>query len=295
MQEKSGELNGINKVVLENTNDKINVRKGLKAFGRISKPLHKAIAYSTEFIPGVSGDESSAIQFLSEIGLELKKGEEWRTLNDLSDEEEKMLITNIIMKRLNKTENPEEIMSNVYKFKNKEGMLADAHEFATILNSCGRQNLQSIGVMLCLGESKDALKMAEEIIASYKKKLLKALKWVEKENNENVKKTEKVMYIIGKENISDTMIGTICSILASSKKVEQSVIIGFADSENGVKVSGRLTKKEDIDIGKLIKEVVESLGGEGGGHGRAGGAKIQKGQESEFIDKFEQTINNIKG
>ena len=297
MQEKDGELNGLNRLVLENAADTINVRKGLKAFGRISKPLHKIIAYSTEHIPDVSGDESSAIQFLSDIGIELKKDGEFRTLSDLSEDEEKLLITNIIMKRLNKTENPQKVVSNVYTFLGKPGLLADAHEFATLLNSCGRQQLQSIGIMLCLGENKDALKMAEDIIASYKRKLLKAIKWVEKNNDdlESFRKTDSAIYIIGKTNIPDTLIGTLCSMLVNSEKIERNIILGFADSDDGVKVSGRAASKIDFDIGSAIATTTAALGGEGGGHGKAGGAKIKKGQENEFIEIFEQTIKNIKG
>lgn len=296
-QEKDGSLNGINKVVLDNLNNSIKIRKGLKAFGRVTKPIHKTIAYSTESIPNVSGDESSAIQFLSELGIELKKGEEWRTLSDLSEEEEKTLITSIIMKRLGNTENPQDIVGNVYSFGSEPGIISDAHEFATILNSCGRQNAQSVGIMLCLGEKEESLKFAESIVNSYKRKLLKSLKWFEEheQDGETVYKSENVMYILGQDKINDTLIGTICSILAGSKKISQNMLIGFADSDNGVKVSGRLASKIDFDLGKAIETVVKELGGEGGGHGRAGGAKIQKGQEKLFIEKFEQTIKDIKG
>ncbi|MDD5182376.1 MAG: DHH family phosphoesterase [Candidatus Nanoarchaeia archaeon] len=297
MQEANGELNGMNKIVLDNSNNKIKVRKGLKAFGRISKPLHKIIAYSTEHIPDVSGDESSAIQFISDIGIELKKDGEFRTLNDLNDDEEKLLITSIIMKRLNRTENPQKVTGNVYTLEGKPGLLADAHEFATILNSCGRQQLQSIGIMLCLGENRDALAMAQDIMLSYKRKLMKSIKWFEtnSKNPDSVLQTENAVYIIGKDSIPDTMIGTLCSIFANSEKIERNIIVGFADSDNGVKVSGRVTSKINFDMGNAIETTVKTLGGEGGGHGKAGGAKIKKGQEIEFIKRFEQTIKNIKG
>lgn len=294
MQETDGVLNGLNKVVFENKNGNITSRKGLKAFGRISKPLHKAIAYSTEHIPDVSGNESAAIQFLSDIGLRLKDGNIFRTLNDLDEEEEKLLITNIIMKRLDKTENPQKVMGTVYTLEGKSGVLADAHEFATILNSCGRQNLQSIGIMLCLGENNDALAMAKDIMLSYKRKLMKSLKWIEKEKK-NIIHTERATYIIGNDDIPDTLIGTLCSILANSEKTEKDIIVGFANTDNGVKVSGRMISDMEFDLGKAIETTAAQLGGEGGGHGRAGGAKINRGQETEFIAKLEQTIKIIKG
>ena len=296
-QEINGELNGVNKYILDNIDQNIKVKKGLRVFGRISKPLHKAIAYSTETIPGISGNESSAIQFLSEIGLGLKNGEIWRNVNDLTDEEEQILVTNIIIKRLGKTENPEGVIGNVYTFKNKKGLLADAHEFATLLNSCGRQNMQSIGIMLCLGEETDALEAAEEIMGSYKRKLLKAINWVRKNKNDinHVLKTEKAMYILGESEIDDTIIGTICSILAESDNTDKDILIGFANSTNGIKVSGRVASKINFDIGENIERVVKLIGGEGGGHHKAGGAKIPFGKEKDFINEFERIIKDIKG
>lgn len=295
-QEEKGVLNGVNKLVLENIDENIEIRKGLRVFGRISKPIQKAIAYSTADIPGVSGDESSAIQFLSEIGLDIKKDEEFRNMNDLSDEEEKKLITNIIMRRLDTSKNPDDITGNIYIFKNKKWILKDAHEFATLLNSCGRQNMQGVGLMLCLDDEK-AIEMGKEIMSNYKRKLLKALKWV-KSNSEDTSKiyeTENAMYIKGGDKIDDTLIGTICSIKSSDEDFKKDMIVGFANSTNGVKVSGRIASDIDLNIGEAIKKASATVNGEGGGHGKAGGAKIEMGSEDRFIAEFEKTIKNIKG
>ena len=54
----------------------------------MSRPLHKALEFSN--IPGID-QESKAVQFLSEIGINPQKDGDWRTLNDLSDEEKKKL------------------------------------------------------------------------------------------------------------------------------------------------------------------------------------------------------------
>lgn len=295
-QEKNGELNGFNKFVLENLNENIKIKKGLRVFGRTSKPIHKAIAYSTEFIPGISGDESSAIQFLADAGIEIKKDNEFRTISDLSEEEEKNIISNIITRRVNSNQDTNNIVGNSYTVENDNGAVKDAHEFATLLNSCGRQGMPSVGIMLCLGD-KNAPKMSKEIIASYRKKILKAINWFKanKENKDKIVETENTLYIKGKDEIDDTMIGTICSIKSSSKDFNKNIIIGFANSTNGVKVSGRVTSKIDLNMGKTIKEIAKLIKGEGGGHEKAGGGKIPFGSENAFIAEFEKTIKNIKG
>jgi RecJ-like exonuclease len=291
-QEEEGQLAGINGIILKEKSANVEVRKGLRAFGRASKPIHKTLAYSTEHhIPGVSGDESSAIQFLSEIGLEIKNGDKFRSINDLSEEEEKKLITGIIMRRIDSTDNPEKIVGDSYIIKNQDGTLSDAHEFATLLNSCGRQATQSIGLMLCLGD-KNAVKASNELIASYRRKITKALRWFDskKDDPSVIVQTERAVYIKGKKEIDDTMIGTICSIKASSDDFKKDVIIGFADSDNGVKVSGRVASDFDFNMGEAIKLVSGRFNGEGGGHEKAAGGKIPFGSEDLFIAEFEKQL-----
>jgi len=299
-QETGKEFTGVNKFAVEGMTT-VDVGKGLRLFGRISKPLYRSLTHCTDpFIPGVSGDESSAIQFLSEIGIELKDGDNWRALNDLSEEEEKVLTSNIIMKRMSIEDNPEDVFGSVYNIKGGVDELADAREFATILNSCGRQGKQSIGLMLAMGEQTDALEASRKIIASYRRKIVKALKWFEENENcpEKIKSTETAKYIIAKDEIDDTMIGTICSMLSASKTTKDGYIVGFANSDNGVKVSIRANAfiKENAIVDKVIAGISKEMDlADAGGHAKAGGAKIPFGSENEFIAAFEENIKIIKG
>ena len=72
LQEQNGFLrlnDEILRIAIEK--NKIQVKKGLRIFGTQTKPLHKALEYCTDpYIPGVSGSESGAIQFLYQIGVE---------------------------------------------------------------------------------------------------------------------------------------------------------------------------------------------------------------------------------
>jgi len=293
-QEEDGKLIGVNNFILQNI-DKVEVKKGLRIFGRISKPIYRALAHTTDpFIPGVSGDESSAIQFLSEVGIELKNGEEWRSLEDLDETEKKILSSRIIMQRLNNSKNPEDIFGNVYTIKDKKDILSDVREFATLLNSCGRQEITGVGLMLVMGEETEALEIAKSAMTRYKRKLLNALTWIQKsiENNgEKVIKTKNAYYVIGEDKISDTIIGTVCSII--SNNMEKDMIVGFANSKNGVKVSARSKPGLDINLGEMVTKAAQSVDGIGGGHVSASGAKIPFNKEKEFIDTFEEMIKDI--
>jgi RecJ-like exonuclease len=148
IQEPSGSALNSEIVELAKKHNRISVTKGLKVFGAQTKPLHIALVQSTEiYIPGVTGSESGAIQFLKQINIEPKNGSNWRRIIDLSEDELKRLVEGIIMLRLNE-ENPEDIIGDVYLLNDEEegSTLKDAREFATMLNACGRLNRASLGV-----------------------------------------------------------------------------------------------------------------------------------------------------
>ena len=57
--------------------------------------------YSTDpFIPGITGSEENALNFLNELGINPREGNHFKKLVNLSEEELKILITGIILKRL---------------------------------------------------------------------------------------------------------------------------------------------------------------------------------------------------
>jgi len=102
-QEDRGELKGLARKILEEAIilGKVTAIKGLRFYGRNTRPIHKALEYSFDpFIPGISGSESNAIQFLSELGISVKDDGEWKKLKDLTIEEQQKLASAIIVERL---------------------------------------------------------------------------------------------------------------------------------------------------------------------------------------------------
>ena len=283
-QEDENGLIGINRWVLENT-DEVEMKKGLKVFGRKSKPIHTALSQSEVQIPGISGDESKTVQFLSEIGIKIKDENGFRTLSDLSEDESKKLIKEIIIKGMSSNEDLNKLFGYVYDIKKRNGILSDAREFATLLNSFGRQGMAGEGVEICLGN--DNNKLIENVLKDYRKKIIESIKWIK----QNMKSRDGIEYVIAEDNVPDTMIGTIISMLIRG---EHNTIIGLANSDGNVKVSIR-TKDEDLNLGKIMEDVAGKVGGEGGGHKKAAGASIPKGKEEEFINLVIEEITWQKG
>ncbi len=270
---------GINKWLLENT-EEVEMKKGINVFGRTSKPIHQALAQSIEInISGVSNDESGAVQFLSEIGIPLKDGEKFRTISDLNSEEIQKLINGLII-RANSKDDVNKLFGYVYTIKVRKGILSDANEFATLLNSFGRQGFYGLGVEICLG-TKDE-EVAKEILEEYRKKIIESIKWAKS----NMEERNGIHIIKAEDNIPDTMIGTIASMLIREKKYN--IIVGFANSDGKVKVSIRA--KGNVNVGEAAAKISQKLGGEGGGHKLAGGASIPKGKEEEFINLLIEEI-----
>ncbi len=298
LQEKNGFLR-LNKEILEIAvkRNKIKVTRGLRIFGTQTRPLYKALEYCTDpYIPGVTGSESGSIQFLNEIGIEPKRGKEWKKIIHLNDDDMKKLVGGIIMKRL-KESDPEDVLGDVYTLphEEEESPTKDAKEFATLLNACGRLGKASLGIGVCLGDKK----MKKEAIiglSDYRREIVNALKWYnENKFDENIFWGNKFVIINGKNNVMPTMIGTLASILSKSNlMINNTFILSMANSNDSkIKVSLRATKNSNgnFDLKKIIEEIIHHLGDyEAGGHQNAAGAIIPLEKESKFLESAKEVL-----
>jgi len=287
IQEQNGFLK-LNKEILDDAvaNEKIKVIKGLRVFGAQTRALHKVLEYCSDpFIPGVSGSESGAIQFLQQIGINPKKGKDWVKLVQLSEEDIKKLATGIIMKRLGE-EKPEDILGDVYilKEEEKESPLRDVKEFSTLLNACGRLGKASLGIGACLGDEKTKAR-AISSLGDYKKEIVKAINWY-KANKDSMVSGEGFQIINTKENIMPTIVGTLASIVSKSNYVKDGTyILAMADLLDGnTKVSLRFAGRGNEDLREIVKEITKNIPeAEAGGHMNAAGAIIPNEREEELI------------
>ncbi|MEE9594032.1 MAG: DHH family phosphoesterase, partial [Candidatus Hydrothermarchaeales archaeon] len=279
----------------------IEVRKDLRLFGRQTRPLYRAINYTTEpFIPGLSGSESSCIQFLSELGIPLKKDGDYTMLADLNEDERKKLTTALILKMIEHkvpTNVAESIVGDVYTLvkEEKKTALKDAREYATLLNGCGKNGYNGIGISVCLGDRKDQYKQSISKLKGHKRYISKCYGWISK-NIERVK-DEGILYSVnvGSE-IDSNVIGTVASMVLSSGLLESNKpIVAFSDTEDGdVKVSSRGTRdlvERGLNLGRAMRYASEKMGrGDGGGHDIAAGATIDKGKEEDFLTYVREEV-----
>ena len=285
VQKKHGSFKSLNSKILEKTIGlgKIKMQKGLRLFGRTSKPLHRCLQYCNEpKIPDVTKNEMGAIKFLQNLNIPPKQENgDWTTLANLSIEQETALSTAIILAG-NVRSNKDFLVGNIYMLPNN----FEIREFATMLNACGRLGKSEEGMKLCLG-MRDSI---DDILTGYRRKIAKYLSWASK-NEDALIKTDIAEYLIAKDKIDENFIGTIISIRSYSDR-DKSILVGFASSENGTKVSGRVSRNLEgkINIGDAIKSASADVGGEGGGHTLAGGAKIPNDSEERFIKLLDNLL-----
>ncbi|RLJ10132.1 MAG: hypothetical protein DRP15_01060 [Candidatus Aenigmatarchaeota archaeon] len=295
--EENWGLSGLNREILKDAqiSGKIKVETGLRLWGRYTRPIHKALEYSVDpYIPGISGSESASVHLLQEIGIELKKGDEWRTLSDLTNEEQRKLATAIIKERIrNNEENPEWIFGDIYELVDRTQEFRDASEFATMLNSCGKMDKGYLGVMLCLNIS-EVFDEVREVLLNYRREIGRILSWIEN-NKDIIKETDHAVYILGRENIPEHLISNVASILYKSGMFsEKKPMFALSYTEDGrIKVSARASDfliNNGLSLQEIITKIINEMGGEGGGHKGAAGAFISRENESRFIEMVERIL-----
>lgn len=297
IQEKQG-FTGVNLEILQDAvnSKKLRMEKGLRIFGIQTRPIHKLLEYCQDFtLPGITGSESGAVQFLQETGINPKKGTRWKRFSDLTGGEIDKLVTGLIMKRRNE-KNPESIIGIRYLLVDEkhDSPFYDLKEFSTVLNSCGRLKKASLGIGSCLGDEKSK-RSALRSLTSYKKEIKDFMHWFS-ENRKNGCVIEGSNYVIinAKDEVPYTMIGTMSSIIAKSRLVKPNTfILGMARQEGKTKISLRVsTNDEKLNLRNLIIELVEKTGGEAGGHQFAAGAVIDSSKEEDMISIAKTTFKN---
>ncbi len=296
-QDKNG-FSEINKLIVNDAIEfgDVDIKLGLSFFGAQSRPLHKLISSSTDiFIPGITGNEVGAKKFLEDLGIDVmdNKGQ-YRKAFDLNKEEMNKLITAIMISKIESKDKPEDIIGNIYTLKKEENgeTVKDLKEFSTLLNACGRLNMASLGVGTCLGDKNFKLK-AYELLKNYKNEIINSMNWVySNRNTENIIEKDKLVIINAKNNVKDTMIGTVNSILCKSGIFNDGcLVVSMAYTlDNNIKISLRSINSE-LDLSSLINELCIKLNGVGGGHPNAAGGLIPTAKEQEFISEILNRFN----
>ncbi|MBS3066025.1 DHH family phosphoesterase, partial [Candidatus Pacearchaeota archaeon] len=143
-------------------------------------------------------------------------------------------------------------------------------------------------------EMSEAKKRAESLHAKNRRQIISGLEFVS--NSENSDKVEGKGFVIinAKDNIKETIIGTIASILSYSSLYEEGTIIitmaHYNDNTEKIKISARTVGKNGRNIREILNTIIIQIGGEVGGHEFAAGAVINKEKEQDFINLLKKNL-----
>ena len=275
------EISKLNNGILEDS--EVKRKRGLLIYPA-TRPLNRVLEFSSNpYIPGVSGDIKGILELLREIGQTPVNGK-YKSLLELDEEEMEKLIT-AVMLRNPKAKN-KEIIGDIFLIK-LYNQLEDARELSAKINACSRSGQSEVALQLCM-EIPQAKKRAESIHSKYKQELISGLRFAQE--------TEKIqgqnfVIINAQNNIKDTMIGTIASILShSSIYKEETMITTMAYYDDKIKISARIVGRNGRNVREILNNIVTITGGEVGGHEFAAGCVINQDKEQEFIDSLKKNL-----
>ncbi len=275
------EIDKINNGILEE--GEIKRKRGLLIYPS-TRPLNRVLEYSSQpYIPEVTGNPQGVLEILREVNIKSENGK-CKSLIELNEEEMEKLITAIMLRKPKvKTK---EIVGDIFliKFFNK---LEDAREISAKINACSRYGESGTALLFCM-EINKIKKRADTLHVKHRQNILSALKYV----SETEKVSGKGFVIINtKDQVQDAIIGTVASIISNSAIYEEGTIITtLARDETKIKVSSRTVGKNGRNVREILARVIETIGGEVGGHEFAAGCLIPKEKEQEFIEILKKNL-----
>lgn len=279
----------------------ISVDLDLLLYGREIRPLADALANTSQpYIKGITWERDNCATLLEKADIPLKEKGRWRVPTDLT-EEEKSVIVNAIARHSPGVGVDDAVAAMVgYSYtldgEEKGSFMRDGREFGTMLNSCGRIGKAGIGMAVCMGDRGRMLDAAHTALQEYRERIRMCMNIL---SNDRWRTTVRgaAVSVNADGVVTETMTGTIASMLSSSPKYVGKVIVLRTGGEgNTVKFSSRKSAGCTLpaNLSDIMREGAEKFGGVGGGHEMAAGARISKDKLDEFLDYLDANVSDMQ-
>lgn len=293
-------LIGLNKNIAETARSLglLNIDLGIMLVGRETRAIHEALAYTSfPYIEGLTWNSSSCLSLLTNAGIKLKDNGRWRVLAELSDDEKRQMlesITKFVAVTSNASNIIDDLIGYIYTLlkEDNRSMLRDAREFATLLNACARIGKAGVGISICLGDRNSMLREGESVVMEYRNRLREYMNtlltdlW-------RIRDDGKIAFVNGENLIAEDMLGAVSSLLSSSPSMHGRLVIVWTRARDSYKFSSRKSLQTDsnANLGLIMRECSSKVGGSGGGHAPAAGARISIDKLEEFLACLKASID----
>ncbi len=238
------------------------------------------------FIRGVSGDRDGTEKFLEEAGIGPN-----RDYSSLSEEESLRLSSMIAIKLIEQgvTRDKMEECARTRYYLPTWG--TDAETLSSVINACGRQQKQGVGIAVGLGDG-SALEEAKYIDSESRKSTVDALLSII--GNGGVKELENIQWF---DSSSSGFTGIVCAIIMNYIGNPDKPTIGINSAEATANVSSRATfalLDRGVNLADAMRRGCAAVGGEGGGHSIAAGGAFESIRREEFLKTVDLIIGEQK-
>lgn len=242
----------------------------------IGKSLKDALENSIE--PYFTGFYKKATLFLDELGIEPQ-----RKFEELEEDKRKKLLSALTIKLIEQGVDKIEWKKRFYYGK----YYGNLDDISSKLNACARLNEAGLGVSLCLGDKK-AIDKAVIVQEKYRDEIRKELRELEKK--EPYERKNFIYFYTDKAPLGGILAGLALEYIPQFKKNKPVLSLAYNEF---IDISARANDEmveKGINLGNALKKAAESVGGVGGGHPVAAGAKIRKEKENEFLDVLDKEL-----
>lgn len=281
MQGQDG-FRGVNSLIVDDAVESgtLDIHEDLKIVSKASEPIFKSLAYTfSPPLPKISGDLDGAREFLEKMNLSYGI-----KFTDMEDEEKDLLKEALI------SINPD-IFGDCYTVPKENPLLRDLEEYSYILDACGKNKKQGLGLSIALGEKDQALDAALKLQRQYRDQIVKGLEWVKKEGAQQL---NSIQYLYSEDKVLKSVMGTIASIGLSVELLDNSKpVLGLSRLHKDIKISGRTTRDmvaRGVNLGKALKDSSNNFNGTGGGHDIAAGAMIPYESKDNFLHLVDEMV-----
>lgn len=278
--------------------------RDLRLFGTETRTLPKLLEFASDpYLPGLSNNPNGCEEFFRRLKINTIRDDLPVHWSQLSGKEKHRIISELsrlILENGGTEKDVERLTGEVYTFPSepKGAPTREAREFATLLNSCGRNDMPELGMDICKGEREEKLSQAFELLREHRENLSNALMFV---RDVGITTAGHIQYFHCADQVKDTILGAIVGILLSSGEVDRSKpLIGLAiskepNNEYKIKASIRTTYEavsKGVNLAVAMRKSAAAVGGIGGGHNIAAGATLPLSTEEEFLRILEEEIRS---
>ena len=304
---RTGKLEGLNTTIVNDAkkNGLLEIEENdLNLYGRKTNPLFVSLSRFSDVKLPITNNQGRAKKILKDLEIDGTV-----PLSKVTYEEKGKIFQELFKEIMEIVPSkyipfvPKLLMSDSYEFlnENKEEFLSDASEFSTSMNACGRNEEYETAHKVLKGNRQEALDSLEGISKEHKRNLAKSIERVAKRTDEKIDEggiieLDNIQYFDG-YGIPANIVGTVTGMILGEGNWKKPMIGLSQTDEDNIKVSLRCSKllsyDEKAHFGHIIREISQSVGGNGGGHAVACGAYIPVDKRNEFIENFNQRLEGI--